>query len=201
MQWMIWGVPPNEVSNGWLKAGHRTYCKMIRSQLMHCHWVQNLQEVKKMGRLDHHLGPVWHAIVYDQASLKQLKESPFIGQSIYWLPEAESLQLEWQLEMLLEWENKRKQLGYVEKITMLLLGNGNNVGQILKDVWPKFKWLQKKKRIVFYANVGEEIGMVEVSELEDVLKEYLREDCQLTVETSNFCSFSKDKGYLIYSRP
>lgn len=197
MRIILWGNI--KVSDGYQFVGDETHAfyQKIEGAFVKVYCVQSEAEIQLLLQGERGRDYQWILCGQDQQKLKSLSQTiPFkVLQSIYYVPYMMQVKGESLLRHIVHMQQVGALDRRVEKISILLLGKGKDLGQILVELLKQLHFVQQGKYFRLYLDLPVPISLQEVSEVEDVLREYLSMKSKLIIETVKCHNPKQEYGY------
>ena len=178
-----------------------TYQK-IKGELIEYYQIESPVQLKDLLRKKRLVAQRWIVCIEEYAAIEQMKQEAYKMNEIklFYIPYMAQVKMETLVENILYIEDEIEQYNCVENLTRILIGSGKTIGEILMQLLPQLGAVQYQKTLKLYLDLPRAVGLEEISQVEDVLKEYIDIDCKLSIKNAHIYEDDQTFGYALYSR-
>ena len=182
------------------ESTYKPIYQKIKGKLIEYYQIESLVQLKGLLRKKRLMAQSWIVCIEEYEVIEQMKQEAYKmnKMKLFYVPYMAQIKMETLVENILYIEDDIGQYTCVENLPRILIGSGETIGEILIQLLPQLGAVQYQKTLKLYLDLPRAVGLEEISQVEDVLKEYI--DCKLSIENAHIYEDDQIFGYVLYSQ-
>ena len=182
------------------ESTYKPIYQKIKGKLIEYYQIESLVQLKGLLRKKRLMAQSWIVCIEEYEVIEQMKQEAYKmnEMKLFYVPYMAQIKMETLVENILYIEDDIGQYTCVENLPRILIGSGETIGEILIQLLPQLGAVQYQKTLKLYLDLPRTVGLEEISQVEDVLKEYI--DCKLSIENAHIYEDDQIFGYVLYSQ-
>lgn len=182
------------------ESTYKPIYQKIKGKLIEYYQIESLVQLKGLLRKKRLMAQSWIVCIEEYEVIEQMKQEAYKmnEMKLFYVPYMAQIKMETLVENILYIEDDIGQYTCVENLPRILIGSGGTIGEILIQLLPQLGAVQYQKTLKLYLDLPRAVGLEEISQVEDVLKEYI--DCKLSIENAHIYEDDQIFGYILYSQ-